>query len=265
MKYGFIGCGNMGGVLARAAAKAVGGERVFVADHHKDKTGKIAQECGACVSTALTVARECDFIFLGVKPQVFARLAEEIAPTLAERETPFVLVSMAAGITVEGVCRMFGAFPVIRIMPNTPASVGRGILLYCRNMAVTEEQLGSFLEAMKYTGVLDPIAEEKIDAASALSGCGPAFVCMFLSALADGAVECGIPYQKALLYACETLAGTAEMVKASGKNPEELKAAVCSPGGTTIAGVHALEDGAFRALCMDAVTAAYEKTLRMKK
>ena len=114
-------------------------------------------------------------------------------------------------------------------------------------------------------GKLDPIPEDKIDAASALSGCGPAFVYMFAEALSDGAVECGLPRDKAMLYAAQTLLGAAKLLKESGKHPGALKDAVCSPGGTTIAGVHALEDGAFRASTMNAVKRAYERTLELKK
>ena len=112
---------------------------------------------------------------------------------------------------------------------------------------------------------MDKLPEEKIDAASALSGCGPAFVYMFAEALADGAVECGLARDKANVYAAQTLIGAAKMLLETGKHPGELKDAVCSPGGTTIAGVHALEDGAFRACVMDAVNAAYERTLELKK
>ena len=118
---------------------------------------------------------------------------------------------------------------------------------------------------MAKSGTLDAIDEKLIDAASAVSGCGPAFVYMFIEALADGGVECGLPRDKALLYAAQTLIGAAEMVKKTGKHPEALKDAVCSPGGSTIAGVHALEEGAFRADAANAVLAAYKKTLTLGK
>jgi pyrroline-5-carboxylate reductase len=127
--------------------------------------------------------------------------------------------------------------------------------------AVTE----AVVEEDPYATILDAIPEGKIDAASALSGCGPAFVYLFAEALADGAVECGLARDKANLYAAQTLMGAAKMLMESGKHPGELKDAVCSPGGTTIAGVHALERGAFRASSIEAVTAAYEKTLELKK
>ena len=158
-----------------------------------------------------------------------------------------------------------GNYPVIRIMPNTPASIGKGMILYAQNNNVTKEETDIFVNDMSGAGVLDSIDEKLIDAASAVSGCGPAFVYMFIEALADGAVECGLPRQKAMLYAAQTVLGSAELVLKSGKHPGELKDAVCSPGGTTIAGVHALENGAFRANAINAVSDAYKKTLELGK
>ena len=154
---------------------------------------------------------------------------------------------------------------MIRIMPNTPVAVGEGMILYDANSTVTDEQIRVFLEGLSAAGCLDRIPERLIDAAGSLSGCGPAFVYLFAEALADGGVECGVPRDKAQLYAAQTLLGAAEMLLATGKHPGELKDAVCSPGGTTIAGVHALENGAFRATVSNAVTAAFEKTAKLKK
>ncbi len=148
-------------------------------------------------------------------------------------------------------------------MPNMPATVGKGMILYC-TVGTTEEQTQGFTAALAHAGRLCAIPESRIDAASAVSGCGPAFVYLFIEALADGGVECGLPRAEALEFAAQTVLGAAETVLQTGKHPGELKDAVCSPGGTTIAGVHALEDGAFRSLCMDAVRAAYEKTLALK-
>ena len=150
-------------------------------------------------------------------------------------------------------------------MPNTPASIGKGMTLWCKNEYVSDTATLDFEKIMAKSGRLDAIPEKLIDAASAVSGCGPAFVYIFIEALADGAVECGLPRDKALLYACETLIGAAETVKASAKHPGELKDAVCSPGGSTIAGVRALEEGAFRASSAAAVIAAYKKTLTLGK
>ena len=265
-KIGFIGCGNMGGALATAVSKAVVGESIALCDACAEKAEALAKVCGGRVESLQTIASTCTFIFLGVKPQGFDSLFEELRPILQKRKDTFVLVSMAAGLSIARIEELAACdCAVIRIMPNTPVSVGEGMILYASNASTTKAQLDAFCQALKMAGQLDPIPEEKIDAASALSGCGPAFVYLFAEALADGAVECGLPRDKAMLYAAQTLLGAATLLKESGKHPGELKDAVCSPGGTTIAGVHALEDGAFRASAMRAVTAAYEKTLKLKK
>lgn len=183
----------------------------------------------------------------------------QIAPVLALRKDRFVLVSMAAGLTMARVQEMAGAeYPVIRIMPNTPVSVGEGIIQY-DSLAVTEEELSAFTDALIHGGLLDPLPEKLIDAGSAVAGCGPAFADLFMEALADGAVACGLPRGKAQHYAAQMLLGAARLALESGSHPGQLKDAVCSPGGSTIAGVKALEDRAFRAACMEAVEAAYEK------
>ena len=264
--FGFIGCGNMGGALAAAVAKTVNGISLYLCDMLPQKAEALAASTGAKVSDLCEVATACDYIFLGVKPQGFEALFEEIRPILQSRKTPFVLISMAAGITLDTVEQLSGcAVPVIRIMPNTPVAVGEGMILYCANAAVTAEQIDVFCHSLSAAGSLDAIPEDKIDAASALSGCGPAFVYLFAEALADGAVRCGLARDKANFYAAQTLLGAAELLLQSGKHAGELKDAVCSPGGTTIEGVRALEEGAFRASAMNAVIAAYEKTLKLKK
>ncbi len=265
-KFGFIGCGNMGGALAQAVAKSVSPTQIALCDANLEKAAALAESRGCGVALLEQVAQDCEYIFLGVKPQGFEGLFAEIAPILKARRDRFVLITMAAGVSLAAVEKMCGKnVPVIRIMPNTPVSVGEGMILYTANDAVTEDEIDTFLHALSKAGKLDEIAEEKIDAASALSGCGPAFVYLFAEALADGAVECGLARDKANLYAAQTLLGAAELLLQSGKHPGELKDAVCSPGGTTIAGVHALEEGSFRSTAMSAVTAAYEKTLKLKK
>ena len=148
-------------------------------------------------------------------------------------------------------------------MPNTPVLVEKGMILYCTSN-VNKQDETAFCAAFAKAGVLDKIPEEKMDAASALSGCGPAYVYAFAEALADGAVECGVPRDKAALYTAQTLLGAAEMLLTYG-HPGDLKDAVCSPGGTTIAGIHALEKAGMRNAAMDAVAAAYKRTLELKK
>ena len=149
-------------------------------------------------------------------------------------------------------------------MPNTPCSVGSGMILYSCNKSITGELEDAFLDVMKNAGVLDKISENLIDAASTVSGCGPAFAFIFAEALADAGVECGLPRDKAILYASQMLKGSAELILQKG-SPATLKDNVCSPGGTTIAGVHALESSGFREAAMNAVVSAYQRTLELKK
>ncbi len=263
---GFIGCGNMGGALASAAAKAIGGKYILLSDFMQEKADALAEKISAHSSDNKTIAENCQYIFLGVKPQVIFDTIKEITPVLKKRKDRFVIVSMAAGISIEAIEKAFGFnVPIIRIMPNTPVAVGKGVILYSCTDSIEQSEVSDFEKIFSFAGITDRIDEKLIDAASALSGCGPAFAYLFIEALSDGAVLCGLPREKALTYAAETVKGAAEMVIKSGKHPAELKDNVCSPGGTTIEGVRALEEGSFRADSMSAVVKAYEKTLKLKK
>ena len=255
---GLIGCGNMGSALAAAMEKE--GRSIYLSNRTAAKAEALAQRIGGSVRTNLEIAGSCDLIFLGVKPQMMPEVLAEIAPTLASRAAPFVLVTMAAGLTMETVQQLAGGpYPIIRIMPNTPVSIGRGMILYCA-AGVAPEALAEFRALLAGAGRLDALPEFLIDAGSAISGCGPAFVYLFLEALADGGVACGLPRAKAQEYAAQTLVGAAELVLESGRHPGALKDAVCSPAGTTIQGVRALERAGLRSAAMEAVIAAYEKT-----
>ena len=263
--YGFIGAGNMGGALATALAKTVDGSKIYLSDSNSTRVASLCETLGASAIDNVTAASTADYLFLGVKPQMMGEMLKGIAPTLAARTSPIVLVSMAAGLTTKTIQDMAsGDYPVIRIMPNMPCAIGEGMILYCTTEHVTDAQLATFLSDMQGAGVLTALPAALIDAGSAVSGCGPAFVHLFIEALADGGVRCGLPRDKALLLAAQTTLGAAKLVLEDGRHPGELKDAVCSPGGTTIEGVRVLEEGAFRAATMDAVIAAYEKTLSLK-
>lgn len=265
-KIGFIGCGNMGGALAIAAANSVGGSNIYVYDVELQKAKEFAEKNNVRVATAEEIALECDFVFLGVKPQVLRSLCDDLANIFKARKERFVIVSMAAGVNLHDLKDMCdGKYPIIRIMPNIPASVGAGMILYAGNKYVTDEDYNDFTKVLEKAGMLDKLEESKIDAASAISGCGPAFVFMFIDALADGGVKCGLPRDKALLYATETLFGSAKMVLETNEHPGKLKDAVCSPAGSTIEGVNALENGSFRADVMNAVDKAYKRTVELGK
>ena len=260
---GFIGCGNMGGALARAVAKTVGGANVFLADTQTQKRDALAAELGATAKTAEQIAALADLVVLGIKPQVAKDAIAPLQAALASRATPALLVTMLAGTSTAQIAAYAGGeYPTVRIMPNLPAAIGEGMILYTTaHLAAAHKD--AFLHAFAKAGTLDEIPETMMDAAAALTGCGPAFVAMFVEALADGATACGVPREKAQLYAEKTLLGTAKYLLETGMHPAVLKDAVCSPGGTTIAGVEALEDGAFRATAASAVAAAFEKTKRL--
>ena len=262
-KAGFIGCGNMGGALAAVAAQSVGGDRVLIADHHPEKLAALQAARGCVPGTAAQAAAECEMLFLGVKPQVMRAAADEIRAVLAPRRGEAVVVSMAAGLTAAAVAELLGGARVIRIMPNTPAAVGAGVILYCPGDGVRPEEEAAFRTLMAPAGLCVRIPEEKIDAASALSGCGPAFVCLMIEAMTDAGVRCGLPRALAEKLALQTFAGTARLALDTGRDPAALRAEVCSPAGSTIEGVAALEAHGARFAVLDAVAAAYRRTLEL--
>ena len=265
-KFGFIGSGNMGGALARAAVKQLSGENVIISDKCTEKAQALACELGCAAGDTREIAQKSQYIFMGVKPQVMAAALSEISDILASRKDRFILVTMAAGIKITAFNEMLGAkYPIIRIMPNTPVGVGKGMILFTTCPVITEDEVQEFCDALSAAGRIDRIDEKLIDAASAVSGCGPAFVYMFAEAMADAGVECGLPRDKALLYASQTLAGAAELLLTSAKHPGTLKDEVCSPGGSTIAGVHALEENGFRGSVINAIEASFQRTKELGK
>nr|WP_325212559.1 pyrroline-5-carboxylate reductase [uncultured Oscillibacter sp.] len=265
MTFGFIGTGNMGGALARAARRKLAGESLLLANRTRAKAEALAEELDTRAADNEDVAWEADHIFLGVKPQMMEGLLKELAPILAKRRDRFVLVTMAAGLSIADIRRMAGGdYPVIRIMPNTPCSIGEGMVLYTPGPGVTPEEERAFLEALAGAGRFSFLPEGLMDAGSAVAGCGPAFVDLFVEALGDGGVACGLPRAQAVEFAAQMALGSARLILESGRHPGELKDAVCSPGGTTIQGVRALEEAGFRGAVMDAVIAAFEKSGKLK-
>ncbi len=263
---GFIGVGNMGGALAKCTTHKVSPDRIVLSDQSLEKAKGLATELGCQAADTQTAARESEYLFLGVKPHIMPIVLRDLTPTIKTREAPPVLVSMAAGLTLQQLEDMAGcSYPIIRIMPNTPVSEGAGVILYVKNRLVSDAQLDAFLSMLSAAGKLYPLEESLMDAGSAVSGCGPAFAYLFMDALADGGVACGLSRPDALQFAAQTVLGAAQMILATGKHPDQLKNEVCSPGGSTIQGVRTLEQRALRAACMDAVISAYEKTKDLGK
>ncbi len=253
MKIAFIGTGNMGGALARAASQD-GENELYLCNRHPEKAEKLRQEIGGKVAGYREAVMEAQMIFLGVKPVALPGLCETLRPLLSDKADPFVVVSMVAGVTLDELKNLLGrTFPIIRIMPNTPVSVGEGMILYS---ASSDAFVENFLHVMRYAGRFMPVEERLMDTGMAVSGCGPAFVDLFVEALADAGVAGGLPRKDALILAAQMVLGSAKLILESGKHPGELKDAVCSPGGTTIQGVRKLEKMAFRSAVIEAVYAA---------
>ncbi len=264
MKIGFIGAGNMGSALAQAVAKCSDCE-ILVADPDKAKCKALNEEISASVSSAAEIAEVCEFIFLAVKPNLVKNVLDEIRPSL-ERSCGFTLISMAAGLSLAHLEKLCGIkCPIIRIMPNTAVAVGCGIVLCSANTTTDRITVERFKLLLAGAGAVDEIEEALIDAGTALSGCSPAFVYMFIEALTDGAVKSGLPRDTAQEYAAKTLIGAATLLLESGKCASELRDAVCSPGGSTIEGVKTLEEGGLNETVSNAVIASYNKTLKLGK
>lgn len=261
---GFIGCGNMGGAMARAVRMSAPEVELFFANRSPEKAQALASELAGQVQTNEWVAQNCSLIFLGVKPQLMGDVLSDLAPVLAGRTDRFVLLTMAAGLTTHTIREMAGGeYPVARIMPNTPCAIGSGVVQLCC-LDVVDGEREELKLLLSGAGLVDELDEGLIDAACAVSGCGPAFAYMFLDALAQGGISCGLNEDKALLYAAKMLEGAAKLAQQSEKTPAELRQAVCSPGGATIQGVHALERAKFPEIVAEAVKAAYQRTLELK-
>lgn len=251
----------MGGSIARALS--ISTKDIILADP-TEKASILAQELGCFTGDNKTVVSTCDCVFLAVKPQVMADVLAPLQPLFAKHKP--LVVSMAAGITVDKIKNLIGAsLPIIRIMPNTPVAVCSGMILYCHNSLVDDKMLNTFLKDAAPCGQWDLLEEELIDAAGVVSGSGPAYMYMFMDALAEGAVACGVPKDKALAYAAATMIGAAKMVQQDSRTPVELKNAVCSPGGSTLAGVKVLDDGLFDQTVADCVKAAYKRNQELGK
>ena len=262
---GFIGTGTMGSAVARAVRKRAPEAELLLANRTPAKAERLAAELGARSVDNETAARTCSLIFLGVKPQMMAGMLAQISPILAARTDRFVLASMAAGLDAGKIQEMAGGeYPVICLMPNTPVAVGAGVVEYY-GLGATEAELDAFQALLAPAGLVDRIDPGQLNAASAVSGCGPAFCALFIEALADGAVACGLPRAKALAYAAQMVEGTARLMRETDSHPGVLKDGVCSPGGTTIQGVRTLEERGFRSAAMEAVIAAYDKTVSLGK
>jgi pyrroline-5-carboxylate reductase len=260
---GFIGAGKMATALASGLIKS--GFVVPRAVRASDVAAS-AREHFAHVTGARTTAsnREVlagsDVIVLAVKPQVISALLDEILDDIEPRH---LIVSIAAGIPLAALESSLGDRRVVRVMPNTPALVGAGAAGFCRGRHATWSDAELVARMLSTVGIALEVSEPMLDAVTGLSGSGPAYVFEMIEALSDGGVLMGLPRASATQLAAQTLLGAARMVLETGEHPGQLKDAVTSPGGTTIAGLHVLEQGGMRGLLMSAVRAATERSRQL--
>lgn len=256
MSLGFIGAGNMGGAIISGFIKSgkVKACEINVIRKNRDALDKMADEMGINpVYSYAELVEKSDFIFLAVKPVMFPAVINEIKESL--KGTAKVVVSMAAGLTTDGICEMLGYdFPVIRIMPNVNAHIMSSTTALCKNSFADSEILSKVQDMFSAIGEAVLVDEGQFAVFSAIAGCSPAYVYMFIDALAKGAVKMGMNKKLALKIAASAVAGSAKMVSANDKiHPGELVDMVCSPGGTTIEGVCTLDEYGFTSAVAKAV------------
>lgn len=264
MKIGFIGLGNMakaviGGMLQNQMVQP--GDIVGTA--RTEKTREAVSEAYGIETRQSNedVAREAEVLILAVKPQFFQEVIEQIRDAVSEDT---LIISIAAGKTLRWIEEAFGReIKLVRCMPNTPALVGAGCTGVCVNGRVSEEEMAYSIRLMESFGWASLVPEHLMDAVGAVSGSSPAYVFMFIEAMADAGVAAGMPRTQAYEFAAQAVYGAAKLVLESGKHPGELKDMVCSPGGTTIQGVRVLEERGMRGAVMDALTAAVEQSKKL--
>ncbi len=263
MILGFIGAGNMakamiGGVLQSGLLTK---EEIIASAVTQNTIDKVKEEFGINTTLDNKEVAKADIIFLAVKPIYCAQVIDEIKAGITEKQ---IIVSIAAGKDMAWLENAFGGKKkIIRTMPNTPALVGEGITAVCPNGEVTEAELQKVCEILESFGKAEVIKESMMDAVIAVSGSSPAYVFMFIEAMADAAVAEGMPRAQAYQFAAQSVLGSAKMVLETGKHPGELKDMVCSPAGTTIEAVHVLEQEGFRGSVMDCMRACAEKSRNM--
>ncbi len=260
-RIAFIGMGNMGKALLKGALKTMTSDRFMFSD--KFPSEEIINEFGVEGTTDnIKCVKEAKYIFLAVKPQFFSEVEEEIKDYVTEGK---VIVSIMAGITIDRLKNSFGKAKIIRVMPNTPALVEAGMSGVCFDKSeYSEEEKQTVLGILEACGKVQVVTESLMSAVTCVSGSSPAYVYVFIEALADSAVKYGLPRKAAYEMAAQTVLGAAKMVLETGMLPAELKDMVCSPGGTTIAGIAALEECGFRNAVIKATDKCYEKAEALK-
>ncbi len=266
MKIGFIGGGNMGGAIIGGivSSKLYKAEEISVVDLFEDNVKKLVDKYGISDGKSnKAIAENSDILFLSVKPNVYFDVISEIKDSVNDN---CIIVSIAAGKSIADVEELFAKnIKLVRVMPNTPALVGEGMAAICGNKNVATDELAKIEEIFNCFGKAEVVSEKMMDIVTAVSGSSPAFVYMFIEAMADAAVLGGMPRKQAYKFAAQTVFGSAKMVLETGIHPGELKDMVCSPAGTTIEAVAELEKRGFRSSVIEAIRVCEEKSKAMGK
>jgi pyrroline-5-carboxylate reductase len=268
IKFGLVGGGVMGeALLSRLIARGIyQGSEVIVSEPQESRRSFLQQQYGVAVTTdnCLVLSQAQEAVMLAVKPQVFSAIAQELADILPIQNTPLI-ISILAGVPLKQLEAAFPQLPVIRAMPNTPATVGAGMTAICTGAYVHASHQATAKEIFTAVGEVVEVPETLMDAVTGLSGSGPAYVALMIEALSDGGVAAGLPRAVAKQLALHTVLGTARLIEESKIHPAELKDRVTSPGGTTIAGVSELEKAGFRSALIEAVKAAAHRSQELGK
>lgn len=264
MKLGFIGCGNMakamlGGILKKNLMEK---DEIIASTSREESLKKVGETYGICTTlNNREVAEKAEVLILAVKPQYYEQVIREIKDCTKASQ---IIVSIAPGKSLAWLEERFEKpCKLVRCMPNTPALVGEGITGVCRNEYVAEEDLAWVCDILKSCGEVEVLAENLMDVVVSVSGSSPAYVFMFIEAMADAAVADGMPRAQAYKFAAQAILGSAKMVLETGKHPGELKDMVCSPAGTTIEAVRVLEEKGFRSAVIEAMKACVKKGKNM--
>ena len=263
MKIGFIGGGNMGGAIIGGIVNAEITDKtaIVVSDKSEAVLSKISNEYGVTVTPDNKTAAVSDILFLCIKPQFVYSVIDEIKDSIGKNT---VIVSIVAGQSIEALSEAFGkSVKLVRVMPNTPALVGEGMTALAPNENVSDEETETVMNIFCSLGKCEIVPENLMDAVTAVSGSSPAYVFMLIEAMADAAVAGGMPRNQAYVFAAQAVLGSAKMVLETGKHPGELKDMVCSPAGTTIDAVAALEKNGFRNSIIEAMRVCIEKSKQL--
>ena len=255
MKIGFIGLGNMGAAILEAVSKT-GPHELLLSDQNQEKLAALADRFQGKISNNQEIASQAQVIFLGLKPHLVGPVLSDLASSIAENPSA-IWISMAAGVRLGQLAAYLPAQQIIRMMPNTPVAIGQGMTTFATSQA---ENARLFEDLMAQSGLVKQLPENLMDAATAIAGCGPAFIYELIEAMSAAGIQNGLSAQDAQLLASQTVLGAAQMVLESDQHPAQLRDQVTSPGGSTIAGLVALTQAGFQAATIQGVNQALERT-----